>query len=331
MTEKAVTTTGPAALQAALSADLVDAWLDYERKVNEASQNTIVTYRRGMGAFLAWVELRGLDLGTLRPDDVADFKTDQAAKYSPQTINLSLTAVRSFYRWALATGHALLSPATAVRGVKRSKSRAHKRDALTNGEVARVLATCEPDTLEGIRDAAILSLFAHCALRAVEVHRANIGDLRTKDDRLVLFVSGKGHTDADDFVVIPLSQEPAIREWLKHRLTFKAHGAGDPLFVSLSNQSRGARLALRSIRDIVKTRYHLAGVVGDTKTTHSLRHSAITNAIRHGAQPLQVQQMARHQSFDTTLVYYHETSRLAAPAEDLIDYGGNAQQGEEKR
>lgn len=61
-------------------------------------------------------------------------------------------------------------------------------------------------------------------------------------------------------------------------------------------------------------------MVGNAKTTHSLRHSAITNAIRRGASPMQVQAMARHASFDTTLGYYHEVSRLDDPAEDLIHY-----------
>ena len=54
---------------------------------------------------------------------------------------------------------------------------------------------------------------------------------------------------------------------------------GDPLFVSLSRQNRGDRLGLRSIRGMVKRRYQDAGVVGK-RTTHSLRHSAITNANR---------------------------------------------------
>jgi len=60
--------------------------------------------------------------------------------------------------------------------------------------------------------------------------------------------------------------------------------------------------------------------VGDNKTTHSLRHSAITNAIRNGASPMQVQAMARHSSFDTTLNYVHEVDRIDNPAEDLISY-----------
>ncbi len=75
---------------------------------------------------------------------------------------------------------------------------------------------------------------------------------------------------------------------------------------------------------MVKDRFHLAGVVNGGKTTHSLRHSAISNAIRNGAEPLQVQAMARHQSFDTTLGYYHEVSRTESPAEDLISYAEEA-------
>lgn len=62
-------------------------------------------------------------------------------------------------------------------------------------------------------------------------------------------------------------------------------------------------------------------MVGTRKTTHSLRHGAISNAIRNSAEPLQVQAMARRRSFDTTLDYYHEIGRTSAPAENLIDYG----------
>jgi integrase/recombinase XerC/integrase/recombinase XerD len=64
--------------------------------------------------------------------------------------------------------------------------------------------------------------------------------------------------------------------------------------------------------------------VGEQKTGHSVRHSAITNAIRNGASPMQVQAMARHASFDTTLGYYHEVSRLDDPAEDRVRYDGEA-------
>jgi integrase/recombinase XerD len=124
--------------------------------------------------------------------------------------------------------------------------------------------------------------------------------------------------EPDRIVVVPRDQESVIRAWLAER-SKTLHNRG-PLFVSLSRRSRGTRLSLRSIREVVKQRYRLAGVTGERKTTHSLRHSAITNAIRHGAAPLQVRAMTGHSSFDTTLIYYHEVERTEAPAEDLITY-----------
>ncbi|RLC75123.1 MAG: hypothetical protein DRI81_12630 [Chloroflexi bacterium] len=107
----------------------------------------------------------------------------------------------------------------------------------------------------------------------------------------------------------------------KHLPDCPYSGDDAPLFVSLSNRTRGNRLTTRAIRAIVKDRYAQAGVVGNRKTTHSLRHSAITNAIRRGATPMQVQAMARHSSFDTTLGYFHQEARTANPAEDFIEYG----------
>ena len=84
---------------------------------------------------------------------------------------------------------------------------------------------------------------------------------------------------------------------------------------------------LRSIRRIVKRAYRLAGVRGAGKTSHSLRHSAITSAIRHGAPLPKVQSMARHASLNTTMIYYHELDRVEDPAEGYVRYDedeGNA-------
>lgn len=121
--------------------------------------------------------------------------------------------------------------------------------------------------------------------------------------------------EADDFVVLPVDAEKAMRAWLRVRGRKKG-----PLFTSLSRQNYGSRLTTRAIRGMVKARLERAGIMGAGKSTHSLRHSTISSAIRHGAEPLQVQAMARHRSYDTTLGYYHELSRTDTPAEDLIQY-----------
>ena len=266
--------------------DLVDGWLEYERQ-DGASGNTLHAYHKGIRVWAGWLEDHNHgDLIT--PADVRQFKSDLADRYSAQTVNLRLSAVRSFYRWMVVIGHMSVNPADQVKGVKRPKSRTHKRDALTSGEVRAVLDTCQTGTLEGTRDLAIVTLMAYCGLRTVEINRANIGNLGTNGERLTLAVQGKGRLEADEIVIVPANQEHVVRSWLVHRSTFAEHGRGDPLFVSLSNQNRGARLSTLAIRVMVKMRYGLAGVVVERKSTHSLRHSAITSAIRHGAAPMAV-------------------------------------------
>jgi site-specific recombinase XerD len=299
---------------------LVEDWTQWLRDAEGAAESTISAYRRSVDKFRQWLQQTG-QAGIVTPETVVSWKAALLQEYAPQTVNLRLSALRSFYRYLVSSGRLPVNPTSEVKGAKQSRSRQHKRDPLSNGEVLAVLETCDTSAV-GVRDRALLTLMAFCGLRTIEVHRADVTDLRTKDDRLVLEVQGKGSTEPDRVVVIPQDQETVIRAWLAERSEI-APGDG-PLFVSLSRRSMGDRLSLRAIRGMVKERYRLAGVAGEgrRKTAHSLRHSAITNAIRHGAAPLQVQAMTGHSSFDTTLVYYHEVERIADPAEDLISYGG---------
>ena len=294
------------------SYDFIDGWLENER-LRGKTDATLDSYKRGLQRFTNWLADNGVSAPTAR--DVAQYQADMLAVYSSQTVNLSLSAVRSFYRYLVTIGAMPYSIASDVKGAKRAKANQHKRSELSAGEVLDVLATCD-DTPQGIRDRAIITLMAYCGLRTVEVQRANLDKLKT-NGRMVLWVQGKGRTEADAFVVIPREQEIVLRRWLAER---KKLGNDPALFTSLSKRTRGGRLSTRSIRKVVKDRLLQAGIIADDKTTHSLRHSAITSAIRHGATPMQVQAMARHDSFDTTLGYIHEVNRLDSPAEDLIEY-----------
>jgi len=298
--------------------DLIAEWLQYEAS-RGSSQATLTAYKKSIEVFRDWVLANGLgDPRIIKPSDIRRYKKDLADQYAPQTVNLRLTGARSFFRFLVNTDRILANPAADVQGAKRSKSKRHKREELTSEEVRAVIATCRDDqTPQGKRDLALLTLMTYCALRSIEINRANLANLKTEQDRMILEVQGKGYQEADEIVIIPREQEQVIHAWIACRKEISPDG---PLFVSLSNRTRGERVSLRAIRDMVKTRYALAGVVGDKKTTHSLRHSAITNAIRNGATPLQVQAMARHADFNTTLGYVHTVSRLDSPAEDLIRY-----------
>jgi len=295
--------------------DFVNRWLEGERMKGQ-SERTLDTYQRGFMRFGRWLADQGITAPTAR--DIAHFRSDLSREYSPQTVNVTLSAIRSFYRYLVEIGSLEYSPAGEVAGVKRPQATRHKRSALTRTEVRAVLDTCDPSTAAGIRDLAIIMLMAYCGLRTIEVHRADIGNLATEGERLVLYVQGKGHREADAVTVIPRNQERIIRAWLVERQRLEP--ASKALFISLSPRSKGGRLSTRAIRDIVIGHYEAAGVAGGNKTTHSLRHTAITQVIKAGGTLMQAQAIGRHKSPDTTMGYIHEVDRLDNPPEDLIQY-----------
>jgi site-specific recombinase XerD len=326
MKNTALTTRQAAPLSAVATIEdvlaLLDDWhtaLDRSVLAGDITTATCSTYRVGVDRFITWANIRAnLSVDFRQIDDWrAAMRTDGRSK---GTINTWLAGLRSFYSWAVGAGRMAYDPTAGVKREKRSgANQHHKRQPLTDREVRRVLAQPDTDTIAGKRDYALLCLFVFNGPRTIEVHRANVDDLQTKAGRMVLYVQGKGHADADDFTVITNPDlEAALHDWLAVR----GNDAG-PLFTSLSNRSARGRLSLKAIRTIVKNYFRAAGVVQQDrapKTTHSLRHTAISNAIRHGAPIQKVQSMARHQSIDTTMIYFHEADRLENPAEAAISY-----------
>jgi len=277
-----------------------------------AKEDTRATYQYIIGRFLAWADGK-----PVTPTLFRDWKDSRDG--SPATINLHLSVIRSFLGWCVNLGYLERNPAAGIRGVKRHGANAkHQRDELTADEVREIMSICG-DTQIGVRDRAIIALMAYTGLRTIEVYRADVADLRTRGGRRVLWVHGKGRNEKDDFVVIPEVANKHLNHWLALRPEQPVSSA---LFMSLSNRSFGGRLSRSAIRRLVKHYFELANVVDEHKTTHSLRHSAITFAILGGATPVQAQSFARHADPKTTMQYYHEVDRTEKPAEDLINYGG---------
>lgn len=300
---------------------MIGAWQDdLQGRVDagEMAQATMATYRRGMDAFLAWAQDQALD--RIGPQAIRAWKAAMAqAGITPAGVNVRFAGVRSFFRWAVASQGLAYDPTSGVQGARSRGKRAHKRDALTDGEVLRALAQPDPATDQGRRDRAILTIMAYTGLRTVEIQRATLGDLRT-NGHVKLFVTGKGHVEADEFVALV---HPDVLDALYSWLAVHPRGGklDAPLFCGLGNRNQGQPLTTRAIRGIVKGAYKAAGIVDPRKTTHSLRHSLVTNLIRHGVAPVKIMTVTRHRSLDTLVHYAHEVARDDDPAEGYVDFG----------
>ena len=305
---------------------LIDEWkADMESRVEaaEMSPNTAATYARGISKFWAW--FRGQDTyKSVGPKAVRSWLADmRRAGRKRSGVSTLYGGVRAFFAWAVAERGLAYNPCLTVRskwGTKR-----HKRDPLTDQEVLRVLAVPDTSTPAGKRDKAMLCLMAYTGTRTIEAQRARVGDLRS-NDKLKLYVQGKGHSDADEalYLVHP-DVVAAVYDWLA------VHPRGNdpeaPLFCGLGNRNRGGALTTAWIRMIVKQAYRQAGIRDPRKTTHSLRHALVTNLIRHKVPPTKIMTVTRHKSLDTILAYAHEVDRDSDPAEAYVSYEGENTHG----
>lgn len=291
---------------------ILKAW-DQELDALDRSINTRIAYKRALAFFAGWLEDHGLTFSEVTRGDVSQWRDNERATLSGATVKLELAAVRNFYDFL--GDHDLVerNPAARVR-VTGATGPAHPRQELTSAEVRALLACCTDDDF-GARDHAMLTLMVYCGVRTVEIHRANTEDVQTYHGRVILMVWGKGRGGPNEYVILPAPAEDAIRHWLAIHPR-----PGGPLFVSMSPFNYGGRLTESFIRKQVKHLYRRIGINDPTKTTHSLRHTAISAAIRAGANPLQVRSMARHGRIDTTLGYFHERGRFDHPVEDSISY-----------
>jgi site-specific recombinase XerD len=284
-----------------------------ERKDIQKSSKAL--YRLGIERHFSWLELAGISRPT--EADALRFKVHLAEDCGlrPTSVNAYLCGVKGFYKW-LERARLYVNIFEDIKTLKRD-GQVHLRDAATRDQAREMLASIDTTTAAGLRDYALVNLAARCGLRCCELRRADIEDIRNEQGKRVLWVHGKGRASKDAAVVLTEKAEAPIRAWLQARGQAEPSA---PLFCSFSDRNRGGRLTTRSISSIVKQSFRDIGIDDPRLSAHSLRHFTVTDAIDHGAQPVQVQAMARHADISTTMNYYHAHDRFTNPAEAFVDF-----------
>ena len=264
----------------------------------DASPKTVETYSRALKQFFKFLWLNNITMPTR--EDVLAFRNGLTASgHKPTTVQNYITAVKLFFAWTAQEGF-YPNIADHIKGARLSRE--HKKDYLTSEQIKDILSRVERDTLQGLRDYAILTLMVTGGLRTIEVIRANVEDIGTVGNNAVLYVQGKGRDERSEYVKLMYPVENAIRAYLRARGFTKAAA---PLFTSMSNNNRGGRLTTRAVSGMVKARFINAGYESARLTAHSLRHSAVTLSLLAGKDITEVQQFARHTNIATTLIYDH--------------------------
>lgn len=286
-------------------------------EAQDVSAGSRSTYGRQLKQYVLWLESTGRreSLGELRREDVLAYKESLLASgKTPLSSNGYLTAVRKFYAY-LESERVYPDITRGVKGYRKPQS--FNKDCLSREQVKELLYVLKKGSLEGLRDYAMVSLMARTGLRDIEVSRARVSDLRKEAGETVLWIQGKGRDSKDAFVLLTAAAEKPIRQWLQVRGELSPEA---PLFCSFSDRNCGKPLSTRSISRIVKEAFRSIGLDSERLSAHSLRHTAITQALRGGASLQQAQAMARHSDPKTTMVYVHNLTRVQDGAERYINF-----------
>lgn len=280
----------------------------------DVSEKSRATYTRSLKQFIRWLYETGRNTLKLDREDILDYKSYLLSAKSAHTVTLYMTSVRKLYQW-LESQKIYPDITRGIKGAKRPKG--FRKDTLSREQLREVLNSMELQSLESLRDYAIFNLMARTGLRAIEVSRALVEDIRMESGQEVLWVHGKGRDSKDAFVMLlPEALEP-IKNYLKARGEFRKE---EPLFISHSCRNRGDALTTRSISRIIKQALRSIGLDDSRLTAHSLRHTAVTLSILGGASAQQAQAMARHDDIKTTMKYFHNLERISSGAERFIQF-----------
>lgn len=277
---------------------MIDLFLDYLRYERNKSQLTVRKYEMALQSFEAYFRDMDCSLSWATVDaDVIRSWMESMMDNGKQatTVNGYLSAVRSFYRFALMRHLVDKDPAHHVKGPKKQKP---LPAYVKEGEMDRLLDTLEwGDSLEDRRDRAILTTFYETGVRVSELVGLDDSDVDFAQGQLK--VTGKRNKQR----IVPFGQELAdeLRIYIKVR-DEQLPRPDAALFVTL----KGTRLNIWQAERIVKR--HLTKVTTQKKRTpHVLRHSFATAMLNHDASLEGVKNLLGHESVATTEIYTHTT------------------------
>lgn len=286
--------------------DALQLWLDGQRALAGAADNTITAYRGDVAEFLSFMTLHHgapQGLGALERITVQDMRAWMAQARGSGTgarsLARKLSAVKSFYRW-LAEREGF--EPTAVLSTRAPKFTRKLPRPLAEDAARAVIDTVELQSRTpwiAARDVAVVTLLYGCGLRISEALGLTGADAPLP---ATLRIVGKGGKERV-VPVIPAAQG-AVAAYL--RLCPYPPDPDEPLF----RGARGGALNPRAIQTaMAQTRMQLG--LPATATPHALRHSFATHLLAAGGDLRTIQELLGHASLSTTQTYTAvDTARL---------------------
>ncbi len=274
----------------------IDAFLDHLALERGLSPRTLDAYRRDLTGCFTYLAARGVqrpgDVGAAELRDYVYQLKDRGLQAT--SIRRALSALRTFYAWAVGEGLAVMDPTERVELPRTWRRLPH---ALAREEIERLLDAPDPAEPLYWRDKAMLEFAYASGVRVGELTTIKVRDILFEDGLAVVF--GKGSKER----LVPVGRaalralDVYLREIRPRLARADTQGA---IFLS----ARGQPLSRMGVWKILRKHVKRAGI-RKRVTPHTLRHSFATHLLEGGADLAAVQEMLGHADIATTQVYTH--------------------------
>ena len=277
---------------------MINEFLNYLKFERNRSDLTIKNYGEDLRTFKEFYgNLEGChSWKSVDSDVIRDWMESMMDKGNNATsINRRLSALRSFYRFALARKLVDKDPVHGVTGPKKGRP---LPQFLKENEMDRLLdAESWTESFEDVRDCTIIMTFYETGIRLSEL--IGLDDCMVDFSNRQLKVTGKRNKQR----VIPFGEEllATLRDYMKCR-NEEVNLQSDALFVT----AKGQRMTSSQVREGVKRNLSKVCTL-KKRTPHVLRHTFATAMLNNKAGIESVKKLLGHESLSTTEIYTHTT------------------------
>jgi site-specific recombinase XerD len=269
--------------------------------------------------FVRHMQAQGVDPIHVTADHMKLYKRALLeAGRTPATVARRLSVLRGTYKQLAAKGLVSWETAQDIGAVKAPEVHKNSTPSLTQRQAIALLEAIPSDTLQGLRDLAMMSVFFLTGCRVSAVVGAKVGHLETDGVEHYLHVTEKRNKKRRKILLD--AARPVLAYVQRAGIAEDKEG---PLFRPMTPDA--TRLIRRHLDRktpwrLVKNYCRAAGIDPDRLGgrgigIHSLRKTAINDAIRNGASMHEVREFAGHADIRTTEVYFvrkEEDAEVAA-------------------
>jgi integrase/recombinase XerD len=272
------------------------------------SNHSVKAYGRDFLDFVRHMQAQGVAPLAVTADHVKLYKRALIeAGMATATVARRLSVLRGAYHQFAAKGLVSWETAHDIAAIKAAGVQKNSTPSLTQQQAIALLKAIPTDTLQGIRDLAMLSVFFITGCRVSAITGACVGHLETDGVEHYLHVTEKRNKKRRQIL---LDAARPLLDYLA-RAGIR-HDREGPLFRPLTPSGLGLarrHLDRKTPWRMVKKYCEAAGIDhrrlgGRGVGIHSLRKTAINDAIRNGATMPEVREFAGHADIRTTEVYF---------------------------